>query len=88
MYKRQIKEWIERHFIELKEASESTTRHGKLLKVDPVVVVGRYLYPRFTFTTGDSMGMNTVSYTHLSIRTSIHHIIACYYLIYGITSGQ
>lgn len=56
-----IKEWIERHFIELKEASESTTRHGKLLKVDPVVVVGRYLYPRFTFTTGDSMGMNMVT---------------------------
>ncbi|BDZ71974.1 hydroxymethylglutaryl-CoA reductase (NADPH) [Methanobacterium petrolearium] len=57
----EVKEWIERHFIELKEASESTTRHGKLLKVDPVVVVGRYVYPRFTFTTGDSMGMNMVT---------------------------
>lgn len=57
----EIKEWIERHFIELKEAAESTTRHGKLLKIDPIVVVGRYVYPRFTFTTGDSMGMNMVT---------------------------
>ena len=56
-----IKEWIERHFIELKEAAESTTRHGRLLKIDPVIVVGRYVYPRFTFTTGDSMGMNMVT---------------------------
>lgn len=57
----ELKEWIERHFIELKEAAESTTRHGRLLKVDPVIVVGRYVYPRFTFTTGDSMGMNMVT---------------------------
>jgi hydroxymethylglutaryl-CoA reductase (NADPH) len=56
-----IKEWIGRHFIELKEAAESTTRHGRLLKIDPVIVVGRYVYPRFTFTTGDSMGMNMVT---------------------------
>lgn len=57
----EIKEWIERHFIELKEAAESTTSHGKLLKIDPIVVVGRYVYPRFTFSTGDSMGMNMVT---------------------------
>lgn len=57
----EIKEWIGRHFIELKEAAESTTRHGRLLKIDPVIVVGRYVYPRFTFTTGDSMGMNMVT---------------------------
>ncbi|KAF5064412.1 Hydroxymethylglutaryl-coenzyme A reductase [anaerobic digester metagenome] len=56
-----IKEWIERHFIELKEAAESTTRHGRLVKIDPIIVVGRYVYPRFTFTTGDSMGMNMVT---------------------------
>jgi hydroxymethylglutaryl-CoA reductase (NADPH) len=57
----EIKKWIDKHFIELKEAAESTTRHGKLLKIDPIVVVGRYVYPRFTFTTGDSMGMNMVT---------------------------
>ena len=57
----QIKKWIINHFKELKKAAEVTTRHGKLLKIDPVVVVGRYLYPRFVFKTGDSMGMNMVT---------------------------
>lgn len=57
----EIKKWIERHFIELKEAAESTTRHGRLVKIDPIIVVGRYVYPRFTYTTGDSMGMNMVT---------------------------
>lgn len=57
----EIKEWMEIHFKELKKAAEVTTRHGKLLKIDPVVVVGRYLYPRFVFKTGDSMGMNMVT---------------------------
>jgi hydroxymethylglutaryl-CoA reductase (NADPH) len=56
-----IKLWIENNFELLKEAAESTTRHGKLLKIDPIVIVGRYLYPRFVFSTGDSMGMNMVT---------------------------
>ncbi len=56
-----IRTWMEDNFDTLKEAAESTTRHGKLIKIDPVVVVGRYLYPRFLFTTGDSMGMNMVT---------------------------
>lgn len=56
-----VKKWIEDHFKELKKAAEVTTRHGKLLKIDPVVLVGRYLYPRFIYKTGDSMGMNMVT---------------------------
>ena len=57
----EIKKWIENNFTELKKAAEVTTRHGKLLKIDPIVVVGRYLYPRFVYSTGDSMGMNMVT---------------------------
>ena len=56
-----VRNWIEDNFEALKEVAESTTRHGKLVKIDPVVVVGRYLYPRFSYTTGDSMGMNMVT---------------------------
>jgi hydroxymethylglutaryl-CoA reductase (NADPH) len=56
-----IKNWIKEHFEDLKEAAEQTTRHGKLVKIDPVVVVGKYVYPRFVYTTGDSMGMNMVT---------------------------
>ena len=75
-----VKEWIRNHFTELKEAAESTTRHGKLVKIDPVVVVGKYVYPRFVYTTGDSMGMNMVTIateTALKIlmkKTSAHVI--------------
>jgi hydroxymethylglutaryl-CoA reductase (NADPH) len=57
----EIKDWIKNNFKELKKAAEVTTRHGKLLKIDPILVVGRYLYPRFVFKTGDSMGMNMVT---------------------------
>ena len=56
-----IKNWIKDNFSKLKNAAESTTRHGKLVKIDPVVVVGKYVYPRFIYTTGDSMGMNMVT---------------------------
>lgn len=56
-----IKNWIIKNFKELKKAAEVTTRHGKLLEIDPIVVVGRYLYPRFVYKTGDSMGMNMVT---------------------------
>ena len=57
----EIKSWIENNFKELKKAAEVTTRHGMLIKIDPILVVGRYVYPRFVFTTGDSMGMNMVT---------------------------
>lgn len=57
----EIKTWIENNFTELKKAAEVTTRHGMLIKIDPILVVGRYVYPRFVFTTGDSMGMNMVT---------------------------
>lgn len=56
-----VKKWFEDNFKELKEIAESTTSHGKLLKIDPIFVVGDYIYPRFVYSTGDSMGMNMVT---------------------------
>lgn len=56
-----IKEWFETNFDKLKEIAESTTSHGKLLKIDPIIIVGNYVYPRFVYSTGDSMGMNMVT---------------------------
>lgn len=56
-----VKKWFEDNFSELKEIAESTTSHGKLLKIDPIFVVGDYVYPRFVYSTGDSMGMNMVT---------------------------
>ena len=56
-----IKQWFIDNFRELKEIAESTTSHGKLLKIDPILIVGTYVYPRFVYSTGDSMGMNMVT---------------------------
>ncbi|MDD3985624.1 MAG: 3-hydroxy-3-methylglutaryl-CoA reductase, partial [Methanobacterium sp.] len=56
-----IRDWIKLHFNDLKEAAESTSRHGKLVKIDPIIIVGKYVYPRFVYKTGDSMGMNMVT---------------------------
>ena len=77
----EIKAWIEGNFKELKKAAEVTTRHGKLIKIDPILIVGRYVYPRFVFTTGDSMGMNMVTIaTEAALSLLTHktgaHIIA------------
>ena len=57
----EIKQWFIDNFAELKEIAESTTSHGKLLKIDPILIAGAYVYPRFVFSTGDSMGMNMVT---------------------------
>jgi hydroxymethylglutaryl-CoA reductase (NADPH) len=75
------KKWIETHFNELKKTAETTTRHGKLVKIDPIIIVGRYLYPRFVFTTGDSMGMNMVTIAtetalDLLIQETGAHVVA------------
>ncbi|AMK15332.1 hydroxymethylglutaryl-CoA reductase (NADPH) [Methanobrevibacter olleyae] len=56
-----VKQWFEDKFEELKEIAESTTSHGKLIKIDPIIIVGNYVYPRFVYSTGDSMGMNMVT---------------------------
>jgi len=76
-----VKKWIETHFNELKKTAETTTRHGKLVKIDPIIIVGRYLYPRFVYTTGDSMGMNMVtiateSALDLLIQKTGAHVVA------------
>ena len=56
-----VKEWFETNFDELKEIAESTTSHGKSIKIDPIIIVANYVYPRFVYSTGDSMGMNMVT---------------------------
>jgi len=56
-----IKIWIENNFLKLKKIAETTTKHGKLIKIDPILIAGNYVYPRFNYSTGDSMGMNMVT---------------------------
>ena len=58
---KKLKNWINDNFERIKQEAETTTSHGKLLKIDPIAIVGRYVYPRFVYYTGDSMGMNMVT---------------------------
>jgi len=54
---RHLVKWVEEHYDEVKESAEVTTHHGRLLKIDPFVV-GRHVFLRFYFFTGEAMGMN------------------------------
>jgi len=56
-HSKRVVEWIDGHRTEIDEAVSSTTSHGKLTDIEPFPE-GRSLYLRFTFSTGDAMGMN------------------------------
>ena len=53
----ELVEWVREHFDEIKEAAESTTRHGKLKEIQPFIM-GNNVWLRFVYFTGDAMGMN------------------------------
>jgi hydroxymethylglutaryl-CoA reductase (NADPH) len=53
----ELVEWVDENFDALKEAAESTTNHGELVRAKPYVA-GDNAYIRFAYSTGDAMGMN------------------------------
>jgi hydroxymethylglutaryl-CoA reductase (NADPH) len=52
-------EWIDVHLHEIRQAAEATTSKGKLIEIGRYIV-GRLLYLRFNYTTGDAAGQNMV----------------------------
>ncbi len=52
-----VAEWIGKNIDRLKEETARTTSHGKLKSAVPFLT-GRNLFVRFSFETGDAMGMN------------------------------
>lgn len=57
---RRFGQWVEAAcFVEIKAAAESTTRIGLLKEITPFII-GRLLYLRFDYTTGDAAGQNMV----------------------------
>ena len=52
--------WVESHFEEIKSAAESTTRHGKLLRMETHPIHNRVLM-EFIYDTGDAAGQNMVT---------------------------
>jgi len=53
----QAADWVASNFDRLREAAEATTKHGKLLSAEPFAV-GRSLFVKLAYSTGDAMGMN------------------------------
>ena len=50
-------EWLSEHFVEIKQAAESTTRIGRLRRIEQYSA-SRILFTRFDYTTGDAAGQN------------------------------
>jgi hydroxymethylglutaryl-CoA reductase (NADPH) len=57
---RQMGEWIEDNFAEIKSQAETTTQVGQLRNIEQYAAA-RMRYLRFNFTTGDAAGQNMVS---------------------------
>lgn len=57
-----VVEWVKEpeNFAKLKKATEETTKHGKLVRVDPYVVADN-IFLRCAFDTKDALGMNMVT---------------------------
>ncbi|MGC8606797.1 MAG: hydroxymethylglutaryl-CoA reductase (NADPH) [Vulcanisaeta sp.] len=64
--------WINEHFNEIKGVAESTSRHAKLVSIQPFIV-GNNVWLRFKFTTSDAMGMNMVT---IATDKAIKHILS------------
>ena len=52
--------WVKENFNEIKREAESTTRYGKLERIEPYIM-GNNVWLRFIYKTGDAMGMNMVT---------------------------
>ncbi|AHC51624.1 3-hydroxy-3-methylglutaryl-CoA reductase [Sulfolobus acidocaldarius SUSAZ] len=50
-------EWVDKNKEKLEQVANSTTSHGKLSKIEPLIL-GNNVWLRFVFSTGDAMGMN------------------------------
>ncbi len=60
LHSQEIKDWIEKNFKQIAKVTDSTSSHLKLLKIK-TALVGKNLFVRFSFNTGDAMGMNMVT---------------------------
>ncbi len=52
--------WLKANFEKIREAAESTTTHGKLIRLEPHIL-DRRVVVKFCYTTGDAMGLNMIN---------------------------
>lgn len=66
-------EWVTKHIDRLKAAAESTTRHGKLISLEPIIDAN-LVFLICRYTTGDASGQNMVTLaTHALAEAIIAH---------------
>jgi hydroxymethylglutaryl-CoA reductase (NADPH) len=76
------------HFAEIRRVAESTTRHGRLLRLEPRVI-GRDVSVRFCYTTGDAHGMNMImKATDAAARWLVERFTPLRYLILTGACGE
>jgi len=61
-----LKKWLTESFSLIKKTAELTSSHLKLIKIE-TKVIGRYIFARFAFDTGEAMGMNMATIATQSI---------------------
>ena len=52
--------WVKENYKKIKQVAESTTRYGKLLSIEPIVI-GKGVILKFCYSTADAMGTNMVA---------------------------
>ncbi len=65
-------EWLKNNKDSMEKAAATTTKHGKLTNVD-IYNLGRSVYVRFGFYTGDAAGQNMVNLASYAICKSIQN---------------
>ncbi|MBI3803393.1 MAG: PilZ domain-containing protein [Nitrospirae bacterium] len=63
--------WLEANFSQIKKHAEATTRHGKLLRVEPIPY-DRNVIVKFCYSTGDAMGLNMINF---ATEAACHFIV-------------
>ena len=71
---RRLVEWVMSRLGEVREAAEATTRHGRLVEVQPFQA-GNMVWLRFVYHTGDAMGMNMAT---IATDAAVEYILAHY----------
>jgi len=80
--------FLERNLAEIRAAAESTTGHGKLLRLEPHPL-GRDVIVSFCYSTGDAQGMNMIARaTDEACRWIMEHSAANDYTIFSAQGSE
>jgi len=64
--------WVDSNFEKIKSAAESTTRHGKLIRIEQLLL-GRRAILKLCYTCGDAMGANMITIATQKVCDFIKH---------------